>query len=86
MARGYSRGQRQAQRSRLRAAHMRGRLRDPHRAPSAWVAEEFAPHRPFVHGETPARFLFRHGLTLSEERQVIRLDMMVGNGTLIGDT
>jgi len=58
-------------------------MHDLHHAPSA---SEFGPHGSFVRGETPARFLFRHGVTLSEELQVICLDMMVGNGTLIGNT
>lgn len=72
--------------ARVYAAHMRGRMYDPHRGPSALVASEFGPHGSFIHGETPDRFLSRHGVTLSEEVQVICLDMMVGNGTLIGST
>ena len=68
------------------AAHMHGHMHDLHHPPSASVADEFRPRRSFVHGETLARFLFRHGVTLSEELQVICLDMMVGNGTLIGNT
>lgn len=71
---------------RLYTAHMHGCVHDPHRAPSAPLADQFGPCRSFVHGETPSLFLFRHGMTLSEELQVICLDMMVGNGTLIGNT
>lgn len=72
--------------ARVYAAHMHGCTHDLHHAPSALVANEFGLHRSFVCGETPSRFLFRHGVTLSEELQVICLDMMVGNGTLIGNT
>lgn len=68
--------------ARVYAAHMH----DPRHAPSAWLAHELGPHGSFVRGETLARFLFRHGVTLSEELRVIHLDMMVGNGTLIGNT
>lgn len=67
------------------AAHMHGCMRHPCHGPAA-VADEFGPCRSFVRGETLARFLFRHGVTLSEGLQVISLDMMVGNGTLIGNT
>lgn len=72
--------------ARVYPAHMHGRMHEPHHAPSASAADEFGPCGSFVRGETPARFLFRHGVTLSGELQVICLDMMVGNGTLIGNT
>lgn len=72
--------------ARVYPAHMHCRMHDLHHAPSVSVADEFGPRRSFVRGETLARFLFRHGMTLSEELQVICLDMMVGNGTLIGNT
>lgn len=72
--------------ARLYAAHMHGCVHDPHHAPSALLTHQFSPHGSFVHGETLSHFLFRHGVTLSEGLQVICLDMMVGNGTLIGDT
>lgn len=72
--------------ARIYATHMHGCVHDLHHASSALVADDFGPHRSFVHGETPARFLFRHSVTLLEELQVIHLDMMVGNGTLIGNT
>lgn len=81
MAHGYS-GVRAGAPFRLGAAHMPGRVHDPHRA----AARHCGPPGPFVRGETPSHFLFRHGVTLSEERRVICLDMMVGNGTLIGNT
>lgn len=72
--------------ARVYAAHMHGPMHDLHHGPSALVTDERGPHGSFVHGEAPSRFLFRHGVTLSEELQVICLDMMVGNGTLIGNT
>lgn len=72
--------------ARIYATHMHGCVHDLHHASSALVADDFGPHRSFVHGETPARFLFRHSVTLLEELQLIHLDMMVGNGTLIGNT
>ena len=65
---------------------MHSRMHNLHHAPFVSVANEFGPHGSFVRGKTLARFLFRHGVTLSEELQVISLDMMVGNGTLIGNT
>lgn len=72
----------------LYATHMHGRMHDlhhdPHPAPS--VTQELGPCGSFVRGETPAGFLFRRGVTLSEESGVICLDMVVGNGTLIGNT